>query len=571
MEADGEMAKVINETREKVLSNAAALPGPCIAEAKRCEVELSKSVLALTEKDLKHALSKDRIPKSISNKLQTLVLPKEEGDGEETHYLFADPASGPGRQAKLKVVVSCAMEAETLPKDSIYWSGQAAATFESLVQKMRGTCNSKSLVIKDLPVLEKWLADTTAPDEEEEDEEGVPQQISSLAGAAAVLYGSSSQATGLPTLGKAMASLKRGTSSNFTTPPSKQSRESPSECDRQTHISGNGVPPGELAEVEGSLCETTGDCEEGCLEPWTTTDCTQTHDFNFVSGSVSLVMQMDMWPPIAITGDKLIEKWTKTKISMSKILDGSQDGRSITGLGALIERLSEQAGQRATCAVLKTFHNACLALMKFQKTKLEKVTEEQFQDVLGLIISHQVEVPLQLCNDLLYKKALQLLEAEKYSDLFSCLNPFTADAKFDLRNPCLAGLQVDINKKYSTYRATVISKLLVDVLMKGHAGQMIVKGLCAVALSVLNAVDLLWLEKQGAIFHQEQMTIWGSLECLLQSDFDLTHSDMGSPSVSRPQPTNKAIATKWHLVVNVPTRKMLWHCHHQQRRPRVQH
>eukprot|EP00971_Amphidinium_carterae_P065605 1299882-Amphidinium_carterae.1 len=53
MEADGEMAAVIRETREKVLSNAAALPGPCIAETKRCEVELSKSVLALTEKDLK--------------------------------------------------------------------------------------------------------------------------------------------------------------------------------------------------------------------------------------------------------------------------------------------------------------------------------------------------------------------------------------------------------------------------------------------------------------------------------------------------------------------------------------
>ena len=89
----GNITEIVGQVREKVAKDAqvAGDKGPSVMEIRSIQLEISKSMLIANEKELRQKTGQPRLPKSLLRGLPCLEIPKENGDGSETVYVFKKP------------------------------------------------------------------------------------------------------------------------------------------------------------------------------------------------------------------------------------------------------------------------------------------------------------------------------------------------------------------------------------------------------------------------------------------------------------------------------------------------
>ena len=101
-----------------------------VFQVKQYSMEIERSFLCLSLKDLKKLSGLQKIPKQALQFLPTIRAVDLEGDGEETFFIFKDP-SNPFRRCKLKMQEAHNMETEFMSPETHLWQGQGEHMYET--------------------------------------------------------------------------------------------------------------------------------------------------------------------------------------------------------------------------------------------------------------------------------------------------------------------------------------------------------------------------------------------------------------------------------------------------------
>ena len=123
-----EISKSLDAVREQIKSGSEGQPGPSVMTLKGIEVEVARTFLAASERDLRNYSGLARLSKAVTKGVPTVTVPGEQG-GSELLYIFRHPsAAADFRELKVKVVMSASMENEEMPSNSSFWQGQGEST-----------------------------------------------------------------------------------------------------------------------------------------------------------------------------------------------------------------------------------------------------------------------------------------------------------------------------------------------------------------------------------------------------------------------------------------------------------
>eukprot|EP00971_Amphidinium_carterae_P351860 6492309-Amphidinium_carterae.4 len=216
---------------------------------------------------------------------------------------------------------------------------------------------------------------------------------------------------------------------------------------------------------------------------------------------------------------ELIEKWSH-KLDPAQILAKKVDGRTITGLEKLVDRLAEDASKRKLHSALKNFKKVVNTAQSLAKQKITAMDSVELETALGVMTEHNVELPESLCKDLVERHTLDLLDKNDFGKFMIIMNPFMPLEAFSPSFPMMRGINVPIASKITTFSEVVVEKVLVDWLKKGHSGADQVLEICKLALDAFSEVDLLDLETAPAKEFADQLNVWKGCISLLSDDFE---------------------------------------------------
>eukprot|EP00971_Amphidinium_carterae_P348922 6490745-Amphidinium_carterae.3 len=86
-------------------------------------VQVQRSYLCLTERDIRRVVGASRLPKAILKGLPTISIPSEDGKAEELGFLFEDPEA-PFRKAILSVELKAHCNKVVMDPKNCLWDGQ---------------------------------------------------------------------------------------------------------------------------------------------------------------------------------------------------------------------------------------------------------------------------------------------------------------------------------------------------------------------------------------------------------------------------------------------------------------
>jgi hypothetical protein len=106
-----------------------------VSSSSTLEVEVSRSFVVLSEKEMRAASNLTRITKAALKGVPQLTVPAEDGSGNEVVYCFRNEAM-PFRVASVKVRLQESKAQTKMSTEQQYWAGQAAAYFTQAQTQM---------------------------------------------------------------------------------------------------------------------------------------------------------------------------------------------------------------------------------------------------------------------------------------------------------------------------------------------------------------------------------------------------------------------------------------------------
>eukprot|EP00971_Amphidinium_carterae_P228224 4526983-Amphidinium_carterae.1 len=470
--------KHIALARDRMKQGLDPLPGGAVTKVSAVKLEVSRSFLVASEKELASESTKGKVSKSVLKNLVGLEVPAESGSGTEQVYAFQDPAQKL-RKMDLKVYVNCEVNTSFLQHDQQQWDGQTDKLFEHLTDQSASETNYYSELLSKsahLPVFSEWVTNSLNKQVDEGGQEvelGADEEFdpSELTGVAA-----------LP--GKALvpgsffARSNSGGLSTFSTPPSTQKRQG---------ASGSGsVVDGHAPSESGTVTETLMDAS-------------------------------------ASSDQQEIDKWM-AKISYEKVLDKSQDLRSLAGLKSWLDRSAEHDLFSHARAMLTSFWRNGCTLKELAKAKVITMEQMELDKCLDLLEAEKTTIPLAMQKDLLARRVKMM--SGQHEALLQVLSPYEeAVGKFDCKNPLMSNLETEQSDRLMTFYKTVMEDMFVPWLKDGSKSSSIVHAFCNAAIKVLGEADLIIHDVVTCREHAEQQIVWRGVSCLLRNPPDLTDKD----------------------------------------------
>eukprot|EP00971_Amphidinium_carterae_P141182 2797856-Amphidinium_carterae.2 len=477
--------------RQMFKNDQKALEGPSVMKVQGYQLEVSKLFTIVSEKDLRTQAGMNRLSKQFVKGLPTVELPAQDGaqSGTETHFIFSHP-QGQHKKLRVKLLLQCDLNSTPLQANSQYWPLQAESLFQHTVQEQAATTGVSGLLAKEaqapLVPLSAWLDEKwkhTMGTSGEDAAEGDPTDLGDDEEEGELLGMAASSC--VSTLPAKQHNMKRGASSSFTTPPSAK-------ASRLSQDAANAF------EAKSVLSDAAFD--ENSSQPW---GC----------AILDVTSQM-VWcltsEPKSPSDEELLEKWSK-KLQATQILAKTVDGRSIIGLEKLVERLADRADKRMIYSALRNLLKVVLLARRISKTKIVQMDSGELSSAMGVFHEQGVELPHNICRDLVEKHTQDILSKHDYAKLLDIMNPFMPLEAFDYLNP-----------------KVVLEKLLVDWIQKGSDGGKQVQGLADLALERFAEVDLVDLDTTPAKEYTDQQHIWRGCKALLTDDFGVASQDSES-------------------------------------------
>ena len=153
--------------------------------------------------------------------------------------------------------------------------------------------------------------------------------------------------------------------------------------------------------------------------------------------------------PFAVD-ERDVDKW-KRKIDLCELLAREVDGRTTNGLFKAIERLPTKGPEIMMYSVLRNFGKLVRVCKNLGESNVARMPQQELDAALQVLKDESVPIPDVLKKDLLSRRCNALMEAGKYRELLSAMNPYLPMSEFDLFHPTLSGLAAEQPAKVSTW------------------------------------------------------------------------------------------------------------------------
>eukprot|EP00971_Amphidinium_carterae_P094936 1878449-Amphidinium_carterae.1 len=499
---DQHLSTLLNKARS-VKAGHATKEGPPqqVLETKAVYLEVERSVVIMSEREIRKQAKVSRIPRASLKCLPSVNILADDGKTSECVYLFHDEAA-PYRKAKLKTVCGTVLQNFAMEtKDGLY-SGQGENIHGHVAGKLGEETGHLRFMDREaqghvsLTSWEDWLqkklvrgdgADDTRDGEEEEEDEK-PEQHLVLVGPAAAAASSAAAAT---------ASDKPSRPAALTTPVSKV-RSSPNSLIR----SGSAT----------SICDGT---------PILAAPTEQCNKSNYAGGT-SCGDEAEMEDEGERGADALA--YWKEKIPMVNVLDGSQDKRSFTGLKRAATRKQGKPETELEASLLHQYHRQVLSAATVAPKSFPTCPQQDVMAVCDMLVAEQIPLPDHLKYNILMRHVARLLAERKYSSLIVTLNPWSAAEEFNHHAPTLAGLAAEPTKKFSIYKKIMAVELLAKLVIKGEEEKDSCMMICRECMQEADKVDLVTVDTSTAYALDELTCMWKALyaisSCTLEPGFE---------------------------------------------------
>eukprot|EP00971_Amphidinium_carterae_P349285 6490942-Amphidinium_carterae.1 len=530
---NSELHSAIDELLKKVADNPEAelqIHGPEVGRVKAVELEVSKLLMCITEKELKAKEGLKTLPKSLIKGVPTVSIPTEDGSGTEVAYIFKHPSSEL-REARLKVVLRASMYDEDLGKNESLFSGQASKVFSESLGAVKSELQLDGLLAKlssPTQTYEEWATLKLAKSPESTPAKLSRTSVESIDGGAENVEHDPEAAV-----------------TNVVDPGVDSDDED--DCPLSGLAAHEVVVKGSLKSFFkplGGMSNAPSTSKKSAIARQFSGLSRQGKSATGVSGQSAASAQSSAGygdNGEDLTGMALVQHW-KERTPVAEILmnkpDAKVDGRTIDRLLRVVESLSRDETKRMEHALLNAHHSLCTTAKDILKADIAKVPLEKLHCWLRAL--HEEGVPLTetIMLAVLKRRAKKLEEDKEYKTLFAVLNPFTAAVPFDGLEPCLSGIQASLHSKVCTSQKTMMETLLYNLLEAGEEGKDQVLALAKMALALLDdeeQVDFGEIDDGVAKLLLEQRSVWVTMVALLDATFCPEHQDLKCHS-KRPSP-----------------------------------
>ena len=194
---------------------------------------------------------------------------------------------------------------------------------------------------------------------------------------------------------------------------------------------------------------------------------------------------------------------------------GVQDRRSVTGLKRAANRLAEKKECQAQAAVLKVYLQNVQMAEEVAPSNIVSCSTARIKEVCGMLEQESCRVPDAVKAQLVVRKVDECLREKAWQDLLWAVSPFT-HASYDVNKPCVAGLQTNSEHKMLFFHKSFFIGMLSPLVLEGDSAASEVLKVCKFAALSFEAIDVVELDEQLAVLHDESLTIFRALQAILE-------------------------------------------------------
>eukprot|EP00971_Amphidinium_carterae_P113844 2255988-Amphidinium_carterae.1 len=220
-------------------------------------------------------------------------------------------------------------------------------------------------------------------------------------------------------------------------------------------------------------------------------------------------------------GDGSLESW-KAKISLTKVLEGTIDGRSIQGLKRAVQRKMDRSTPTAEGHAMNAFYKLVLAAASLSPSNFHSTSQSDQDKTLMLMEENNVDLPSNLKYTLLMKKVNSQIQQCNYFDLVTTVSPFI-EVCWCNANQTLGGLEQ--NMRIAAWRKLLFEDTLCPLLTQGEAGAQKVGELSIQCQDQLQCVDVVELDLITASALEEGNTVFKAIHDLLHPSLENPFED----------------------------------------------
>eukprot|EP00971_Amphidinium_carterae_P040975 804844-Amphidinium_carterae.2 len=507
-----------------------------VLSKKLVTLDIERSFVVASEKELKRHCGASRVTKSMVQNIPKLVVPAENHNGEEQVFCFRDP-SMPLRRAVVKVQLCSELDAFEMPLESFVHDAQGVEMAKLVGKGWQDASGVTNLLQKEVH-LQDFTAfvgkrKTRAGTEDEDDEDDAGEESGEE------VEESEAELTGVASLGHPGATLfgnsaggQPSSDAKFTSPPEKKkpaarirrsiTKESVGAVDDDQSILNH--PITSLGDADDDIDQNSGDDDDGVagqLDSLTLPRNDIAKDMLFLNIKRSRE-HCTIVSSCSQTGETL-EYW-KQKISLERVLLGTQDRRSFTGLERKAKKLMRDTRSMSNGVLLKNFHSIAIKADKISMKNLDSVTDVFLKQNLEELSAQAITLPSKYKAKLVEKEVVKKLEHQKYMDVLAVCCPFGTQA-YDATQPCLAALSEPALVKMQNFQQIFFEELLIPRIYGGKEEIQVVRSLCVEGQKKFQDADLVQMQEAEAVLYEECTCLWRGLLALTEPTLELHYQD----------------------------------------------
>eukprot|EP00971_Amphidinium_carterae_P258544 5131593-Amphidinium_carterae.1 len=425
-EDDG-FSKIVDEARQVMLGKKQPpqLGAYHVDSLTQLGVEVHRSYIAVSEKEMRRESQQTRIKKSSLKGIPSVVVPAEDGSGEmEQLFLFQDP-SQPWRKATLKVT-DAVVRNQPHMLETCLWAGQPGKYHTMATQQLFEQNGVQQVLEKDvaghtsLPTWDTFLEERLLGCKDIDEVEPLAGDLAEHVAGDALEFSGPAAAVGTavpslittPSSKSKVASQKKGDKAGGPLQRLFSSSSVMEQGDNADAASVHG-PAGSLAgesvagrsDMDDENLTGVGGLAEGCgkvfCQGWK-----QKHR----------VCKPVLSPPSCAAGADALSYW-KQKCDLQKLLEGKQDLRTLTGLQRAVSRRLGNEETYPIGASLNTLLKLATACKNLSPKFFPATTQEDLHNTLAKLEHETVELPYSLKYNILMRRVNMLVKEKKYTEL----------------------------------------------------------------------------------------------------------------------------------------------------------
>jgi hypothetical protein len=211
----------------------------------------------------------------------------------------------------------------------------------------------------------------------------------------------------------------------------------------------------------------------------------------------------------------------KNKIPLSKVMDGTADGRSISGLKKAVHRLAS-SGLTTEACMLKNYLKHVLLAQQLSPQSVGTLSTGELHAMVATMVGEEATLPGHLKALLVTRRVSDLMEKKKDEELMIAISPFEV-GEFDSLNPKLGCLQDTMGAKLVTFQNLIFKEIIVNRILQGAHGANHLLSFAKVCMHFFDHLDILDLDNLQAAALHEAVEVWKFIVAMCTVTLDTSY------------------------------------------------